>query len=851
MLLLIPQCVEEDSTVPTGQGWTAGDPASIPYRHRQLQAERGNLVKNSSFELGRIINLDSNTVSYNISGWKILGEHVTWVEQAPDSARMNEGVHSGYFAVKIERKHADETINQGEGIVSDFIRVIPGNYDLNFWIRLDNIHPIRERMGTRMDDAVDVSLLYYDKNRLLIGGNYYDPVRKVIVDRSFKALPFADFWNIDSLGWSSVRGRTTNDFLTEGDIPDEAKYVKIYFGLKGTGSMWIDDVDFRYTRRNFTSLERTEKYFDTTCTQLERVVPKPKQARLLEPYTYHIPGKDSIPMPLVLLSAKPEKQTLAAAYLLKSRLDSLFAGYYGGDSLPGIRIAYGTTVGEIGEGGLVFNFGRKPGLPENSLRGSQWYVIRPDSVYPNLVYLSGASPEGDYYAAATAVQLLDDSLFVYHQSSIVDYPDIQERAFLISPVAAASNSIDYIPYLSGMAALKLNWAYLDFYRSRTLWQQESRAYQEGLQILGRENQVHGMLQVAQMVNPYAFLPDRASLDSLDGDLLERWSHASPSSRSQLLDYFTRGIGAGVSTLVLCCHDYLPNTAGSKYTLYNERDRREYINLQAAHLDVIRSLDAWNKQSNPEIKLEFISPWYSNEALDLSWGQGEQYFLDLRSRLPLDLNVLWSGPALQSAGMDIIDFQRFYGLTGRKLVLMDNSMNILPTILEDTSLLKQQPMKLRTLNIFEPFNARFSTRLFSEEGMEKILINTSLSSEIMKIRIATAADCLWNTGEYDPDLSLWIILVSRFGMETAHELYRYNDAFFATLSSMVLLHQGKDEQRNVRLIREQVQLMEESLARLDRMLAGHPGLLNELKSLKQNLEKVFEKEIETVTSKVII
>ena len=222
LMLSFPQCREEDSSIPLGQGWTTADPASIPYRQRLLQAERGNLVKNPSFELGRLINIDSNTVSYNVTGWKWLGEKVTWVNNSPGDSS---------YAVKIQCKKTSEIITQGMGIVSDFIRVIPGNYEFSFWIRLLDIRPNHQGNVTRMNDAVDIRVLFYDKNRLLISGNTYNSLSQSINDLSFKALPFANFWHIDSLGWTSVTGRTTNDFLNEGDIPDEAKFVKLFFGL--------------------------------------------------------------------------------------------------------------------------------------------------------------------------------------------------------------------------------------------------------------------------------------------------------------------------------------------------------------------------------------------------------------------------------------------------------------------------------------------------------------------------------------------------------------------------------------------------------------------------------------------
>jgi len=848
LMLSLPQCMEEDSTVPSGQGWTSTDPVSIPFRQRMMQAERGNLVKNPSFELGRLINIDSITVSYNITGWKSMGENVTWISGAE--------VHSGSYSIKIHRDSKDEAINQGDGIVSDFIRVIPGNYEYTFWIRLKDIRPNREREGTRLNDAVDIRMLFYDKNRLLISGNTYNPARQAIIDQSFKALSFAGFWNIDSLGWVSVSGRTTNDFLTEGDIPDEAKFVKLYLGLKGTGTMWVDDVDLRYSRRNFTSLERTGQMFDTTCTMQELLTPRPKHLQALNPFTYHIEGRDTLPLPLVVIPPRPQKQTSAAADLLKQKFDSIFTGHFGKDSLPGIRIISYNPSREIEKGALVFKFSRlghtdHPGHTEAGQDvGPQGYTIYPDSLYPNLVHLSGGSAIGDYYAAATAVQLLDKDLFIYHQSAITDYPDIQERAFLVSPVAAASNPIDYKPYLSEMTGLKLNWAYLDFYRSRTLWLQESMAYRDGLRAIGREAGTSGMLSLAHMVNPYAFLPLNPVFDSLDKTTRERWIHSGSSSTAKLRQQFRAGLESGASTLVLCTNDYLPLSPEGNYVLYSKRDRDHYINLQAAHLEMILSTYSWIRARNPTVTLEFLPPWYSNDGLDLSRGQAEQYFRDLSSKLPDEIRIMWSGPAKQSPVISAVDYYRYRNFAGKDLVFLNNTMNKVPQILQDTALLKFHPMKLRTLNLFNPFSMHFAEPFELPGGGGKMLVNSPISSEIMKIRMATAADYMWNAGDYDPDKSIWKILVSRFGIPVTSELYRFNDSYFTTLASMIGLKSGGDQQRLLRMIRDQQEDMEESLNRLDVLLGSNPSLLNELKSLKQSLESIFETEIKTVANQII-
>ena len=117
------------------------------------------------------------------------------------------------------------------------------------------------------------------------------------------------------------------------------------------------------------------------------------------------------------------------------------------------------------------------------------------------------------------------------------------------------------------------------------------------------------------------------------------------------------------------------------------------------------------------------------------------------------------------------------------------------------MLKFHPRKLRTLNLFNPFSMHFSEPFELPGGTGKMLVNFPLSSEIMKIRMATAADYMWNAGDYDPDKSIWKVLVSRFGITVTSELYLFNDSYFTTLASMIGLKSGGDHQRLLRMIRQ--------------------------------------------------
>ena len=114
--------------------WKSTDPSNIPLTVREKEYEKGNLVLNPSFENGRYFNLDTSRISFNLQGWKKAGENVFWTDVQDRKAFLSNEAYNGLHAIKIARKNADETDLQGEGIISDFIRVIPGSYKLSFYI---------------------------------------------------------------------------------------------------------------------------------------------------------------------------------------------------------------------------------------------------------------------------------------------------------------------------------------------------------------------------------------------------------------------------------------------------------------------------------------------------------------------------------------------------------------------------------------------------------------------------------------------------------------------------------------------------------------------------------------------
>jgi len=207
-VFLFERCGRQNDIDAQRLSWLTEDPLSIPYRTRLQRYERPNLIRNGSFETGRTFALDSGRNSFVVDGWQQIGQHIEWVNISQDSIYGPEEAFSGNRSIKIVRNKAYETDDQGEGIISEFIRVIPGNYDFYFYTRLMDIMPNRSRLGTRMYDGIEVELQFYDRNKILLNSRQYFPQMDQYIDNGNKSLSFANYMNIPSFGWGKIIGKS-------------------------------------------------------------------------------------------------------------------------------------------------------------------------------------------------------------------------------------------------------------------------------------------------------------------------------------------------------------------------------------------------------------------------------------------------------------------------------------------------------------------------------------------------------------------------------------------------------------------------------------------------------------------
>jgi hypothetical protein len=333
--------------------WSSSDPLGIPCEMRLQQLEKGNLVSNPSFE--QTSSRVETTDAYDMpDGWERVGRQVECIDTRSGGAP--DEVSHGRRAIKIHRARAGE-LDEAEGILSGYIPVIAGNYDFTYAVRLKQVTGNRHRLGGRVGDAVSIRVYFFDAEKKPLDATAVNPVGKSRIDTSDKSYTFANYWSVEDFDWARVRARTYNYPFSEGDLPDGTRYVRLFLGLKGTGTMWVDDVVFGYTKWNFSALERMTPYFDRPFSVLERLTPTPREVRPIREIAWSGTG----PSPLIVLPDNPTPADRSAARLLEQKLNTVMPRAETSANTPvyRARVAAGDSAADDAAAArLVFSIGR-------------------------------------------------------------------------------------------------------------------------------------------------------------------------------------------------------------------------------------------------------------------------------------------------------------------------------------------------------------------------------------------------------------------------------------------------------------------------------------------------------------
>ncbi|PLX11863.1 MAG: hypothetical protein C0597_14440 [Marinilabiliales bacterium] len=615
-------CKKDDQTR-LQAGWTSKDPIAIPFNARNHEKELGNLVNNSSFETGKVYYEESNVKSYDINGWKKVGSNIQWVNSNNDEF-SGEEVYDGIHAIKIERLTADETEKIGEGIISDYIKVFPGNYSLRLYLKLKDVYPNQSRLGTKMYDAINIELQYFDKNKIEISGEDLNAFTRTKLNNSFKAFSLSNYSHIKEFGWGEIYGKTANFPYFDGDIPDEARYVKIFIGLKGTGTMWVDQVDFRYTDQNFTLLEKLKPYFDSSYMANDMIFPQPKHVVKKDIIDYY--EVDSDQYPVIIIPEGASQAIEEAAKLLKENLIKRITA--NNSSIhPTIEIMNDLNfnlikdqfVVSLGYTKLYQQFNK---LPDTLVIENQdAYYIQQFDEAEKIVFVEAGNKESYFNAVKSLVQLSDSQSTKYYGANIIDYPDFIERNILLDQFDGDIDKLNNTIAL--FKAYKLNGVYFN-------WDKHLSNFPfKKLNELSNSNLKYG-----------------AFVNLLDN-----------SNKS----FYNRLVKENYSSIIFNSSDSL------------DCDEFNSNKKCSSDLDIISEFQHSVKKLNKTMDIGFIPRWSNLSSIDRGHEDVYFYFYNVNQSLARNIDLYWSGPSKYSTSIDHAELNRIKYIYNRTSSYIDNSL----------------------------------------------------------------------------------------------------------------------------------------------------------------------------------
>ncbi len=268
------------------------------------------------------------------------------------------------------------------------------------------------------------------------------------------------------------------------------------------------------------------------------------------------------------------------------------------------------------------------------------------------------------------------------------------------------------------------------------------------------------------------------------NLSHQHSNAQKVNTNQLKRIFKKAIRDKISGISL-----VPNCIScnkKSYLLYDCLSQEEFISFT-------KEMYNWSRSLNKNSTTDIVPFWINSDILNKSYGMGELVFSKLYDFIPEQVKFFWSGSSEYSLYTDNADMYRIIKLLGSKPLWWDNSL-----LSYDQSIRERiYPEKLNLYNLFQPYSNTDLMLIFQMIDTNQIFFNFSVENEIDLIRMISAVSFAWNMNSYDPDITLWHILQSRYGFESARELILLNDDYANFLRITAELENPSHYQRLIR------------------------------------------------------
>jgi len=503
-----------------------------------------------------------------------------------------------------------------------------------------------------------------------------------------------------------------------------------------------------------------------------------KQTNFYKELSFLAPGEEEssiAPSLLLPLNTGSEIRNMLRDFRINYSLTGL------PEELP-MELEVRINPGELGEKQLLFSFGNNgfssqfaDDLPFSEINEKpQSYFIQRIPEFENIVFVGFSDEEGLGHALHTLQQLIDLQTNTYHHYDIIDYPDFTFRA-VVSPAGKSTQNISSL--MQGM----------DFLNSIGVntWILESTEAELGSKKLFSEILPWSNIDFSSFNYPY--IKKGISLEHMKMPAFPGTEILNdPASLKSFEDHVFNSASELRNKLLLLSEKNVDMVIFSDRTLWESMNasqpgafllNRENFNKFMFYKDLFS--ENFTRNVLDDIPDTYLIPFFSGAGRKLNiYNQVySNALIDTSVNRWID-RILWSGPVKYAELIDATDLHNFNNVN--KLSFLDYSLEYRASGSYFRNYYSMYPGKALFGIIFEPYSTRMSGISIDRFNNEAIL-KVSDFSEISQLRIATAIDYLWNRDSYNPDFSIWKVLVYKYGREIARELILFNDLFYKLLS----------------------------------------------------------------------
>lgn len=766
--------------------WESTDPLSIPFRTRYQKYLAGNLVPNHSFEKGRLSS--ENEKQQYITRWDINGSTILYIQNDSIIAYTNFDNR----CVLIENNIYDETSESEQFILSDFIDVIPGAYDLSLMIKLENIKPYNTRISNTLNDAINIQLLFFDNNKKEISsrisfyesGDYYDA--------SNRSLVFSSFTEIKELEWSNIFAESFDNELLDGFIPSETKYVRIKIGLKGTGRMWIDEVNFKYSKRNFSFKEKIDFSKDSICENKNKFIPSPKFVGLSKSIELVFAQESEILYPIIINAFDNSDNTKLIINNFKKNASYIIREIYPDSE---ISIINSNENFKLKNSSIIFKFRKIDKTkdqeifdiyPEIELKKDAYFIYENSENSTKTIEIVAHNIYGLHYASNTLLKMFDNLNCLLNFSSIYDFPDVDFRGILFN-YDNKTNTYDDISFLSN-----LNFNAIFFPKYNTIDEKQF--------VINSNKTIDLMTHFPQLI------------------------------KGELISY-------------------------NEFELYNQNDQKNNNPIVFEHKLFSNSNDYY-KQKDELLKKLIYKSQAKDEAKIVIDGKSDKNQNSNKTPDKKVLNIIYQNSQRIGINFFTQQVQIYLNsilrtsdtASNQKLTIYDNSYFKFPFYCKEFN--PNYTNIVKTLSLFEPY--QFRNNITNTKDLDFIFKIDSIN-EIQKIKLQILSEFLWNAETYSPEFTACKVLLNNYGAETMSKLILFNDMYVKSLSYLSKLKlQNKMDRNSLRNFEIAIVKLEKILEEIESSKERNSEKISyELRNFTEKLKTEFDlfKEVQNEKSKL--